>query len=127
MGEPKRLDETVASGAFSADEDRVITASYDGTARLWEAEGGREVATLRGHHVGVTSVAFSPDGRRLATASVDRTARLWDVFRSREELVAAAVARLPRCLSPAQKVAYGLAEVTEVDPQDTRQPAPPCW
>jgi WD40 repeat protein len=65
--------------AFSPDGHRAATGGNDGTARLWDAASGRELAVLRGHASGVAAVAFSPDGRRLATASVDRTARLWDV------------------------------------------------
>ena len=64
--------------AFSPDGGRVATASYDGTARLWDASSGKELKVLRGHTSSVTAVAFSPDGSRLATASYDRTARLWD-------------------------------------------------
>jgi len=39
--------------------------------RLWEASGGREILTLRGHHDRVHGVAFSPNGAHLATASAD--------------------------------------------------------
>jgi WD40 repeat protein len=56
----------------------VATASFDRTARLWDAETGTEIAVLIGHEGSVWSAAFSPDGRRVATASEDNTARLWD-------------------------------------------------
>ena len=37
------------SAAFSPDGSRVVTASYDNTARLWDAMTGAALATLSGH------------------------------------------------------------------------------
>jgi len=64
--------------AFSPDGTRVVTASVDATARLWDAKDGTPLATLQGHTGYARAVAFSPDGTRVATASGDKTARLWD-------------------------------------------------
>ena len=62
---------------------RIITASGDKTARLWDAASGKELAVLRGHEQSVVSAAFSPDGTRIITASGD-TARLWDAASGKE-------------------------------------------
>ena len=45
--------------------------------RLWDADTGNEVLTLRGNAATVNDVAFSPDGRRLA-AGGGGTVKLWD-------------------------------------------------
>ena len=37
------------SAAFSGDGKRVVTASDDNTARIWDAESGKEIAVLKGH------------------------------------------------------------------------------
>src|SRR5581483_11048692 len=50
----------------------------DGTVRLWDAEGGADLRTLRGHTGEVWALAWSPDGTRLASGSLDRTVKLWD-------------------------------------------------
>ena len=67
------------SAAFSPDGKRIVTASSDKTARLWDAETGKQIGEpLKGHTASVSSAAFSPDGKRIVTASEDKTARLWD-------------------------------------------------
>jgi WD40 repeat protein len=55
----------VTSAAFSPDGTRIVTASFDATARLWDATTGAAIATLKGHEKNVNSAAFSPDGRRI--------------------------------------------------------------
>jgi WD40 repeat protein len=64
--------------AYSPDGLNLVTASSDGTIKLWDTRSGQELRTLRGHQSDVTDVAFSPDGRIVASASADGTARLWD-------------------------------------------------
>jgi WD40 repeat protein len=78
--------ELVCSAYFSPDGARIVTASGDRTARLWDATTGQEILALRGHEDGVSSAYFSPDGTRILTASSDRTARLWDATTGQEIL-----------------------------------------
>jgi WD40 repeat protein len=73
----------VNSAAFSPDGSRIVTASADKTARIWDAGTAKEIAVLR-HDSVVTSAAFSPDGSRIVTASLDRTARIWDAATAKE-------------------------------------------
>jgi len=68
----------VYSAAYSPDGTRVVTASDDKTARIWDASTGASLAVLSGHSDRVYSAAYSPDGTRIVTASWDKTARIWD-------------------------------------------------
>jgi len=77
----------VRSAAFSPDGRRVVTASEDQTARIWDTGTGHEVTRLHGHTARVGGAAFSPDGKRIVTASADRTVRVWDAATGREILV----------------------------------------
>ena len=63
----------VLSAAFSPDGLRIVTASDDSTARVWDAATGKPIATLSGHSGRVGSAAFSRDGLRIVTASYDKT------------------------------------------------------
>jgi WD40 repeat protein len=65
-------------------ESRIVTASEDKTARIWDAASAKEIAVLRGHDGPVNSAAFSPDGLRIVTASGDPTARIWDAASAKE-------------------------------------------
>jgi WD40 repeat protein len=68
----------VASVAWSPDGRRIVSGSWDGTVRVWNAESGAELSVLRVHNHWVISVQFSPDGRRIVSGSLDKTVRVWD-------------------------------------------------
>ncbi len=69
---------------FSRDGAWCVTGSDNGTARVWSAETGRQLAVLEGHDspMGfmdkVVHASFSPDGEHVVTSSWDSTARVWD-------------------------------------------------
>ncbi|HUG92399.1 MAG TPA: protein kinase [Planctomycetaceae bacterium] len=69
----------VASAAFSPDGQRIVTASWDNSVRIWDATTGRSLARLVGHQGEVRSAVFSDDGRHVLTASKDGTVKLWAV------------------------------------------------
>jgi len=68
-----------AVSEFSADDRFVLTASLDGTARLWDVETLQEIQRFTTPEGGITAVAFSPNGRLVATGGDDDKVRLWDV------------------------------------------------
>lgn len=63
--------------SFSHRGNRLVTASDDGRARIWDIPSGRSIV-LRGHTDAVRSARFSPDDSLIATASADHEVRLWD-------------------------------------------------
>jgi WD40 repeat protein len=80
---PMPHHEIIRDVQFSADGRRVVSGSWDGTARVWDATTGRPVTPPLVHTDRVLMVDFSPDGRRVVTASADGTARVWDATTGR--------------------------------------------
>ncbi|MFO1004058.1 MAG: protein kinase [Planctomycetaceae bacterium] len=61
---------------LSPDGTRIATASFDGTARIWNAISSEQIGGPLQHQGTVNWIEFSADGQLLATASDDRTARI---------------------------------------------------
>ena len=70
--------DAVRSVAFSPDGKRIITASDDKKVRVWDAETGKSLRTLKAHADTIWFASFSPDGKRIVTASEDKTVRIWN-------------------------------------------------
>jgi hypothetical protein len=62
-----------------------VSASRDGTLKVWKTPNGRLDRMLEGHTHGVVSVAVTPDGQRAISASSDRTLKVWDLASGRLE------------------------------------------
>ena len=67
----------VRTASFSPDGRLVLTASDDGSARIWRADGVL-LHTLK-QRGPVTTASFNPDGSLALTAGADHTARIWRV------------------------------------------------
>jgi WD40 repeat protein len=85
-----------ASLAFSPDGKRLASSSQPdgkigltgpGEVKVWDAQTGRELLTLKGHISAVNSVVFSPDGKRLvSSARWINGVKVWDAQTGQELL-----------------------------------------
>lgn len=75
--------------AYSPDGQLFATASWDGTAIIWNAETNHALLTLSAHAGPVQDVAFSPDGTQLVTGGADGLAFTWDVANGEQLLTLA--------------------------------------
>ncbi len=85
--------------AFQPDGERMATASFDHTLKVWDVDSGRLVQTFTGHKAKVLALSYSPDGRQLASAGLDGTVRVWD----------AASGRVRACLTSLNQCVQGIA------------------
>jgi cytochrome c len=69
----------VRAVAISPDGKRVLSASFDYSAALWDFEEQRQLAILDGHEGPVTDIIFLDGGKRAATTSDDRKVRVWSL------------------------------------------------
>ena len=69
----------ITSLAVTPNGQRLVTASGDGTARLWDLATGQCLKVFKEDTDWVHAVAVTPDGQWLITGCSDKTARLWDL------------------------------------------------
>jgi len=74
----------ITSVAITLDGQRVVSASYDYTLRVWNLATGQELRTLKGHSDWINGVALTPDGQCAVSASRDKTIKVWDLASGRE-------------------------------------------
>jgi len=80
-GEPDVREQAdwIEDAQASEDGNFVISASNDGTARVWSTVNASQVATLAGHSDGVQRALFVPGQMQVITAGVDGTLRRWEL------------------------------------------------
>jgi WD40 repeat protein len=62
--------------AWAPDDDRLVSTSGDGTARMWNVPGNEQIAQMPAGEA--FAVGWSPNGRLIATGSRDGTVRIWE-------------------------------------------------
>jgi hypothetical protein len=74
----------VTAVAFSADGQRLASASWDQSVMFWDVPTGQELGTVAGKMKEVQALAFSRDGHWLATENSSNTVTLRDAADGRE-------------------------------------------
>ena len=74
----KGHEKLIHSAAFSPDGLRIVTASSDNTARIWDAETAEPIGKPLVGRECLFSASFSPDGMCIVASSIDMTATIWD-------------------------------------------------
>ena len=70
--------DVVTAAVFHPRVPLVLTASKDGSLRIWRRESGEELAMIPTAH-GLSDVAISPDGSRAFTVGADGAVRVWEI------------------------------------------------
>lgn len=68
-----------AGQAFSPDGKTLVTANYNGTVNVWDAQTGEERRVLPGHKSAyVIHIAYRPDGKVFASGDYAGVIKVWD-------------------------------------------------
>jgi WD40 repeat protein/tRNA A-37 threonylcarbamoyl transferase component Bud32 len=67
----------IMDARFSPNGHRLVSASDDKTARVWDVQTGQELFCFHLHSGAVSEANFSPDGQRIASTSADQTVKVW--------------------------------------------------
>src|SRR5271170_4758193 len=70
----------ITAVSYNLDGTKILTASADHTARIWDARTGAQLTAPLEHGAAVESAAFSPDSKRVITGSADSKVRIWDAL-----------------------------------------------
>ena len=60
--------------------DNIVSASLDGTVRIWDTSVEKESMCLRGHAKGVTALTYNAEDRFLISSGFDHDAYVWSPF-----------------------------------------------
>jgi WD40 repeat protein len=77
-----RHEKQIALCTYSDDGKRIATGSWDGTARVWDAQSGKLLKTIRPgvrRNHAVNSAYFSPNGAHLLLGSSDSSISIWHI------------------------------------------------
>src|SRR5262249_37896334 len=72
--------------AWSPEGKRVLSGSHDRALRVWDAQTGQIVLTVKDSAGRVNCCAWSPDSKRLLSGNEDRTLSVWDAEKGQELL-----------------------------------------
>ena len=67
----------ITSITMSPDYKKILTTSYDSTARVFDLRG-RLLSEIRGHKAIIWTADFAPDGKTILTAGNDFNVMVWD-------------------------------------------------
>ena len=70
--------ELVSSLELSPGGDAILSASWDGSAKVWQLTDGAMQLQLAEQSGRILDAIFSPDGRQIVTASEDDAIQIWD-------------------------------------------------
>lgn len=75
---PMEHADSVLSACFSPDGKKIVTASRDSTARMWDGNSGFPIGAVMTHPRLVRRALFTLDGRSIFTIGFDGIGRLWN-------------------------------------------------
>jgi WD40 repeat protein len=81
-------DGPVTGVAYLPDEETIVTSSFDGSVRFWDARTGAERSFFDAGVGQVVSIAVSPDGARLLAGGDGGAVKLWAITNSNARLEA---------------------------------------
>ena len=99
----------LGTGAWSSGGNQILTSSWDNTAKIWDANTGNELMTLKGHDAAVTSVSYSADGKRIVTSGADGIVQIYTT--DMDELLQIAESRVTRQLTAEEREYYGVLDL----------------
>ena len=82
----KAHDDLIYGLRLSPKGDRLLTASADKLARLWNVADGKLITFFEGHTNHVLAADFNADATQIVTAGADREIKVWDVATRNQEI-----------------------------------------
>jgi WD40 repeat protein len=71
--------DVISSLDFGPEKYKMLSASWDGSARIWDISTGMMLQKFKVSKTAVHSAIYTPDGKRIITGGDDRLIRIFDV------------------------------------------------